>query len=95
MNRYISPALLVAVNGFKRSTEQIGHLFLGFIQAIAVFFKFAFIHIMNSYHCGVTGSRKKCYIVVFYFKPASMNRGFVDLILFYFFIKRTAADPQL
>ncbi len=44
MHRHVAPALLVAVNGLERRTQQFGHLFLGFIQSFAVFFKFVFIH---------------------------------------------------
>jgi hypothetical protein len=44
MHRHVSPALLVAVNGFQRCAEQFGHLFLGFIQPLAAFLKFGLIH---------------------------------------------------
>lgn len=49
MHGYIPPALLVAVNGFQRRTEQFGHLFLGFVQTLSIFFKFGLIHVLKTF----------------------------------------------
>ncbi len=66
MDRYISPTLLVAVHSFERRTEQIRHLFLGLIEALAVFSKFTFIHYSEFIPPADNKVKQKCYIVVFY-----------------------------
>jgi hypothetical protein len=54
MDRYLSQALLKALDGSDGYAQQLGHLFLGFPQNMPDFRQFAFIHFNASLNSSFT-----------------------------------------